>query len=94
MSKRELLIKIKQTQKFKTLFVLGNETVKQIFDEINPDLPELNNLSNATSKTLQYKCCIKPKSTTIKKNILIPKWKKKLVNEIENYKMMFFYSVN
>ena len=94
MSKREPLMKIKQTVKLQILFVLGNETVKQICDEINPDLTELNNLIYATSKTLQYKCCIKPKSTTIKKNILIPKWKKKLVNEIENYKMIFLYSVN
>ena len=68
--------------------------MKQIFDEINPDLTELNNLIYATPKTFQYKCGIKPKSTTIKKNILIPKWKKKLMNEIENYKMIFLYSVN
>ena len=55
MSKREPLIKIKQTQKFKTLFV-----------------------------TLHQKCGIKPEKNTIEKNI--PKWKKKLMNEIENYR--------
>ena len=60
MSKRELSMEIKQSLKFKTVFVSGNEAVKQIFDEINPDLTELNNLIYATSKTLLYKC-IKPK---------------------------------
>ena len=61
MSKREPSMGIKQTLKLKTLFVSGNEAVKQICDEINPDLTELNNLIYATSKNLQYKCRIKPK---------------------------------
>ena len=86
MSKREPSMKIKQTLKLKTLFVSGNEAVRQIFNEINLDLTELSNLLYATSKSLQYKCVIKPKSTTIKNNILIPKWKKKLMNGIENYR--------
>ena len=52
-------MKIKQTLEFKTLFVSGNETVKQICDKIKPDLTELNNLIYATSKNLQYKWGIK-----------------------------------
>ena len=56
---REPLMKINQTNKFRKLFIIGNEALKQICEVLNPDLTELNQLIYWTSKILQHKCGIK-----------------------------------
>ena len=67
---REPLMKINQTNKFRKLFIIENETLKQICEVLNPDLTELNQLLYCTSKILQHKCGIKSR---IRKNITTKK---------------------
>ena len=83
---REPLMKINQTNKFRKLFIIGNEAVKQICEVVNPDLTELNQLIYYTSKILQHKCGIKSR---MRKNITTKKpsksrWQMKIGNEIGN----------
>ena len=83
---RETLMKINQTNKFRKLFIIGNEALKQICEVLNPDLTELNQLIYCTSKILQHKCGIKfkmRKNSTTKKPSK-PRWQMKIENEIGN----------
>ena len=67
---REPLMKINKTNKFRKLFIIGNEALKQICEVVNPDLTELNQLIYCTSKILQHKCGIESR---MRKNITTKK---------------------
>ena len=67
---RESLMKINRTNKFRKLFVIENEALKQLCEVLNSDLTELNQLIYCTSKILQHKCGIKSR---MRKNITTKK---------------------
>lgn len=86
---REPLLKIRQTHKYRNLFILGNEALSQLCTERNPDLTELNQLIYSTSKVLQEKCGIRNRRKRSKTKRQIPpkpKWKKRIEKEIENFR--------
>ena len=58
---RESLLKIRHINKYKNVIDVGNEVLKQICNEIDPNLTELNELIHATAKLIQKRCGVKPK---------------------------------
>ena len=79
---RESLMKINQTNKFRKLFIIGNEALKQICESLSPDLTELNQLIYCTSKILQHKCGIKSRIRKISQQKNHQNLEMKIENEI------------
>ncbi|XP_065067405.1 uncharacterized protein LOC135692976 [Rhopilema esculentum] len=86
-NEREPLLKIRHTNKYRNIIEVGNEALKQLCEETDPNLTELNELVYATGKVIQKRCGVKPKR---KKRIVCkpskPKWQVKIDKEIENHK--------
>eukprot|EP00795_Rhopilema_esculentum_P006964 gene6964-12586_t len=86
-NERESLLKIRHTNKYRNIIEVGNEALKQLCEETDPNLTELNELIYATGKVIQKRCGVKPKR---KKRIVCkpskPKWQVKIDKEIENHR--------
>ena len=87
MDERDPLQKIRQTHKFKNIFKIANEALKQIIVDLQPDLSTLNQLTYATAKTVQAKCGVKSKKRKGQNTIATkPKWERKIEKEVESYR--------
>ena len=82
---RESLLKVRHTSKYRNIIDVGNEALKQLCNEMDPNLTELNELIYATGKVLQKRCGVKHKrkQNSVRKPNK-PKWQVKIDKEIEN----------
>ena len=82
---RESLLKVRRISKYRTIIDVGNEALKQLCNEMDPNLTKLNELIYATGKVLQKRCGVKHKrkQNSVRKPNK-PKWQVKIDKEIEN----------
>ena len=82
---RGSLLKVRRTSKYRTIIDVGNEALKQLCNEMDPNLTELNELIYATGNVIQKRCGVKHKrkQNSVRKPNK-PKWQVKIDKEIEN----------
>ena len=81
---RESLLKVHHTNKYRTIIDIGNEALKQLCNEMDPNLTELNELIYATGKVIHKRCGLKHKrkQNSIRKPNK-PKWQEKLTEKLK-----------
>ena len=81
---RESLLKVHHTNKYRTIIDIGNEALKQLCNEMDPNLTELNELICATGKVIHKRCGLKHKrkQNSIRKPNK-PKWQEKLTEKLK-----------
>ena len=82
---RESLLKVRHTNKYRIIIDVGNEALKQLCNEMDPNLTKLNELIYATGQVVQKRCGVKHKrkQNSVRKPNK-PKWQVKIDKEIEN----------
>ena len=81
---RQVLLKIRNSRKYRAMFDVANKALQIICNELNPDLTCLNELLYSAGKILQEKCGMKlQKKRRNTRGTNKPKWQLKIEKEIE-----------
>ena len=81
---RQVLLKIRNSRKYRAMFDVANKALQIICNELNPDLTCLNELLYSAGKVLQEKCGMKlQKKRRNTRGTNKPKWQLKIEKEIE-----------
>jgi len=84
---RQVLLKIRNSRKYRPMFDVANKALQIICNELNPDLTCLNELLYSAGKVLQEKCGMKlQKKRRNTRGTNKPKWQLKIEKEIEAFR--------
>ena len=84
---RQVLLKIRNSRKYRAMFDASNKALQLICNELNPDLTRLSELLHSAGKVLQEKCDIKlQKKKRNTRGMTKQKWQLKIEKEIETFR--------